>query len=168
MELPESDIRLMARDNHNSYHILASACCREVYDPIKHSGCFASVQEAEKFIKDNQDPAKQKELKIAELDKLLEHLQEDAKETIERFQGRGGDIEITFYTGENFIIFFGSKPGIGIAAKTDMMKAIVNTFDSSMDKRTFTVTIPACFDSVATKDASIEVIVSNSFQSIKL
>ena len=38
-------IRVFARLFPNSYHIGFFACCREVYDPFRHTGCVGGTNE---------------------------------------------------------------------------------------------------------------------------
>ena len=33
-------IRKFAKDYPNTYHVVVFACCREIYSPKRHSGCF--------------------------------------------------------------------------------------------------------------------------------
>ena len=41
----EAMIRLFAKLFPNSYHLSFFACCREVYDPFRHTGCVGGTQE---------------------------------------------------------------------------------------------------------------------------
>ena len=41
----ENYIRGKARDYPNSYHIAFFACCRETFDPFRHSGCLGGTKE---------------------------------------------------------------------------------------------------------------------------
>ena len=70
-------------------------------------------------------------------------------------------MEILAFKGENLAVIFGAKPGVGVEAKTDMVSAVTQSLVTSTDMTTFTVIIPTCFDTIATNDANIELIVSN-------
>ena len=41
----EALIRVLAKLYPNSYHLAFFACCREVYDPFRHTGCVGGTYE---------------------------------------------------------------------------------------------------------------------------
>ena len=45
----EDDFRDISENFPHTFQIIIFACCREVYNPIKHCGGFPSKAEAEKF-----------------------------------------------------------------------------------------------------------------------
>ena len=77
----EANIRLLASTFHNTYHIAFFACCREFYNSARHTGCFASKEEAEEYITRrkaekeaaNQEQESKEKLK-RELEEMSKHL----------------------------------------------------------------------------------------------
>ena len=65
-------------------------------------------------------------------------------------------------------MLFGSPPGMGVNANTDMAREISDIFLDRYEKRFFTLTIPACFDDLFSKDANIEMVASNTIQPLQL
>ena len=66
------------------------------------------------------------------------------------------------------VLAFGVRPGVGVRADTDMVFAFIKTIVDNIDMCKFTVELPACWDSINTKDANFEIIQSNTFHSLKL
>ena len=65
-------------------------------------------------------------------------------------------------------MLFGSPPGLGVAANTDMAKEISEIFSVRYEKKFFTLHVPSCFDDLFSKDANIEMVASNTIQPLRL
>ena len=46
--------RILAEDYPNTYSIIVFACCRELYDMTRHSGCFGGTKEEAKLAYDKK------------------------------------------------------------------------------------------------------------------
>ena len=46
--------RILAEDYPNTYSIIVFACCRELYDLTRHSGCFGGTREEAKLAYDKK------------------------------------------------------------------------------------------------------------------
>ena len=58
--IAEADFRSIANKFSNSYVVCCFACCREVFNPVAHGGCFSS-QEAAQLHKEQTEEAEQLE-----------------------------------------------------------------------------------------------------------
>ena len=92
----EANIRLLASTFHNTYHIAFFACCREFYNTARHTGCFATKEEAQEYIarrKAKKEAANQAEESKEELKREIEefnkHLnQVRASEEVAKVKGK--------------------------------------------------------------------------------
>ena len=69
---------------------------------------------------------------------------------------------------QNLILIFGSKPGVGVAANTKLIKDIVDCLRLLYDKKTKTVRLPEAFDGLVGSDANIEMVTSSMIQTLLL
>lgn len=65
-------------------------------------------------------------------------------------------------------MIFGSPPGLGVNADTNMVSDIAVIFEHQYEKDFLTLLIPACFEDLTSKDANMEMMVSNTIQPMRL
>ena len=75
---------------------------------------------------------------------------------------RGNAKLLTFVKILNFILLFGSTPGMAVKGKTTMVKDVMEAIEFNLDRLTFEVTIPEAFDSLYGQDVSFEMVQSSS------
>ena len=68
---------------------------------------------------------------------------------------RGDGEGVTHVVSQNMLMLFGSPPGLGVAADTDMAEQIAHIFNHRYEKQFFTLPIPQCFDVLSSKDANV-------------
>ena len=94
---------------------------------------------------------------------------EDSKEQVKPKVGaRGRDSLLEKIFVQNLILIFGSKPGVGVAANTKLIKDIVDCLRLLYNKNTKTVRLPEAFDGLVGSDANIEMVTSSMIQTLLL
>ena len=94
-----------------------------------------------------------------------ENKKEDSEEllTLTSYDpNRGGGSLARHLKRQNFAIFWGCRSGMGIVAKTNMVTEIAKIFDVKYNKKTYTLSIPICFEDIQSKDANFEMSISNT------
>ena len=96
----------------------------------------------------------------------LEAEEEEEKEIISAKNlkdgpNRGG-VKSVLPVCQNFALFFGCKPALGVDAETKMIKDVVEILLVRYSKRTFSVQFPGCFDDLKGEDANFEMVASNT------
>ena len=69
---------------------------------------------------------------------------------------------------ENVLLLFGCRPSLGVDAETTMVKDLVKTLISRLDKETLSVTFPKVLDQMSGSDASFEMSASNSIKPMQM
>ena len=65
-------------------------------------------------------------------------------------------------------MLFGSEPGLGVNADTQMVKEITDVMLAKYEKKFFTLLLPDCFDDLFSADANVEMVASNTTQPLIL
>ena len=68
----EQNVRDMARDHPNSFHLVFFACCREIFDYRKHCGGFPTKEEADKYYAEIRMEEQAKHLAMLQAEALKE------------------------------------------------------------------------------------------------
>ena len=63
---------------------------------------------------------------------------------------------------QNFAFLYGCKPSIGVNADTTMVTDVIKTLLNRFDRNELTVSIPDVFDSMKGRDATFEMVTSNT------
>ena len=69
---------------------------------------------------------------------------------------------------QNLILIFGSKPGVGVPARTVLVQDIMDCLRKLYNKKTKTVKIPEAFTGLVGRDTNIEMITSSMIQTLIL
>ena len=80
---------------------------------------------------------------------------------------RGG-VRAGLPVAQNFAMFFGCRPALGVLADTTMVKDVVDILLVRYNRRTFAVQFPNCFDDLKGNDANFEMVASNTLQPLLL
>ena len=86
---------------------------------------------------------------------------EESKEQVKPKVGARGYSLLEKRVIQNLILIFGSKPGVGVAANTKLIRDIMDCLRLLYDKKTKTVRLPEAFDGLVGSDANIEMITSS-------
>ena len=79
----ENDFRYIADKNSNSYVVCCFACCREVFNPIVHAGCFASQEDALLHQEQTEEALRRERMKEALQKNMLTELNEFRRQLTE-------------------------------------------------------------------------------------
>ena len=132
------------------------ACCRQIYDPQQNWG-FESKEKAEEYYAGDQKQVVPSE-----------NIKEQPQNTEEESKARGDTAVVIKVNRQNIVIFFGTKPGLGVAANTKMIRDVAQIFLTQYSRVTFTVGIPRCFDVMKGEDVNFEMVASNTLQPINV
>lgn len=69
---------------------------------------------------------------------------------------------------ENVLLLFGCRPSLGVDAETTMVRDLVKTLISRLDKETLSVTFPKVLDQMSGSDASFEMSASNTIKPMQM
>ena len=66
------------------------------------------------------------------------------------------------------MLLFGCRPSLGVLSETTMIRDLVKTLNARVNRNNLTLTMPAAVDQMTGKDASFEMVASNSIMPMKL
>lgn len=69
---------------------------------------------------------------------------------------------------ENVLLLFGCRPSLGVDAETTMVRDLVKTLISRLDKESLSVTFPKVLDQMSGSDASFEMSASNTIKPMQM
>ena len=90
------------------------------------------------------------------------------KSVEKRNANRGNGKHAKNIHNQNFILIYGTRPGLVVKADTKMMEEVAERMENRFDKNSFTLSIPKMFDDMIGVDADFEMISSQTLQHLKL
>ena len=148
----ESDIRALTGKNSNLYWVVVFACCRELYDRTKHSGCIG-LEEAQAL-----NGKKVQKLVIGADTVFVDEPEIDEKAA---GQGRGEGL-LDYVEHQNFYIIYGTPPGNIVAAETKMAFEVAEIMIKRYDNKFMVLDIPDAFNHLYSGDAVFETSASST------
>ena len=185
MSKAEYKVKYQARIHPNSWHLAFFACCRELYNPEKHSdglpgptaeACLAArallieqkaIEEAKHISQLEAANAKIADLEgqISKLHKQFEGKADNSDEdetndkppvkNNEESKDGRGEADVRSNIKENYCIVTASQPGTGIAAETTLIDDLSRGLEGSFDRRTLITKFPDAFVHTQLQDAQL-------------